>query len=354
MDAFFASVEQRDNPELRGRPVVVGGDPHGRGVVAACSYEARTFGIHSAMSCAKAYRLCRETVFVPPRKDCYSKVSKEIMAIFAQYTDLVEPLSVDEAFLDITVNHKGIPSATWVAEAVRSDIYRTTGLTASAGVSYNKFLAKIASDLNKPDGLTVITPEQAFTFIQQLPIRKFYGVGKVTEEKMQRLGIFTGRDLQRFSRQELVEAFGKSGHFFFDIAHGRDDRPVQVSRVRKSIGTETTLKEDTYDMEAIEQILIRLANKVSESLNRRNTGGRTLCLKVRYNDFTTITRSCTSEYGFFNSRDIELHLPKLLAATEVGTRKVRLLGLTVSNFIDKKEQPALRIRQLPLPFLYKL
>lgn len=354
MDAFFASVEQRDNPELKGRPVIVGGDPHGRGVVAACSYEARAFGIHSAMSCAKAYRLCREAVFVPPRKDCYSKVSREIMAIFTKYTDLVEPLSVDEAFLDITVNHKGIPSATWVAEAVRKDIHRSTGLTASAGVSYNKFLAKVASDLNKPDGVTVITPEQAFTFIQQLPIRKFYGVGKVTEKKMQRLGIFSGQDLQRFSRQELVEAFGKSGHFFFDIAHGRDDRPVQVRRTRKSIGTETTLKEDTNDIDTIEHILARLSEKVSGSLSRRNTGGRTLCLKVRYTDFTTITRSCTSEYGFFTSQDIEQHLPKLLAATEAGRIKVRLLGLTVSNFIDKKEQRSLRIRQLPLPFLYKL
>lgn len=354
MDAFFASVEQLDNPELKGRPVIVGGDPRGRGVVAACSYEARVFGIHSAMSCAQAYKLCREAVFVPPRKDRYSQVSGEIMKIFFHYTDLVEPLSVDEAFLDITVNHKNIPSATWAAEAIRQDIFKATGLTASAGVSYNKFLAKIASDQNKPDGITVITPEQAFEFIRQLPIRKFYGVGRVTEKKMQQLGIFNGRDLQHFSRPELVEAFGKSGHFFFNIAHGHDDRPVQVSRVRKSIGSETTLKEDINDLEAIGRILASLGDKVADSLARRETGGRTLCLKVRYSDFTTITRSCTSATGFFNSQDIAAHIPRLLAATEAGRRKVRLLGVTVSNFTDKKEVDTLRFRQLPLPFHNKL
>ncbi len=352
MDAFFASVEQRDAPHLQGKPVVVGGDPQGRGVVAACSYEARAFGIHSAMSCAKARQLCPQAVFVQPKKEKYQEVSRQIMSIFHQYTDLVEPLSVDEAFLDITVNHKNIPSATWVAEAIRREIVETTRLTASAGVSCNKFIAKVASDQNKPDGLTVITPEQALPFISRLPVRKFHGVGRVTEKKMHGLGIYRGADLQRFSQEALVHHFGKGGVFLYNIVRGRDSRPVQPHRVRKSIGSETTLKEDILKLTTVQQILDHLTDKIASLLAQKKNGGKTLCLKVRYDDFTTITRSSTSARGFFTADDISSQLPLLLAATEAGQRKIRLLGLTISNLFifNNTERPQLYFRQLPLPF----
>ncbi|MDH3349896.1 MAG: DNA polymerase IV, partial [Desulfobulbaceae bacterium] len=244
MDAFFASVEQRENPHLKGLPVIVGGNPHGRGVVSACSYEARTYGIHSAMSCAKARRLCPKAIFIRPHMERYKEVSQTIMAIFHETSSLVEPLSLDEAFLDVTINKKKNPSATLLAQELRSQIFRKTGLTASAGVSCNKFLAKIASDINKPDGITVITPEEVLPFIGKLPVRKFYGVGKVTERKMHALGIKTGGDLRRFQRSELLHYFGKSGIFFHDIVRGIDNRPIIAERSRKSIGSETTLSKD--------------------------------------------------------------------------------------------------------------
>ncbi len=350
MDAFFASVEQRDNPELRGKPLVVGGDPGGRGVVAACSYEARRFGIHSAMSCAGAYRLCPGAVFVRPRKERYQEVSRQIMAVFHEYTDLVEPLSLDEAFLDITSNHKNIPSATWAAEAIRRDIVSRTGLTASAGVSCNKFLAKVASDINKPDGMTVITPEQALPFIRSLPVRRFFGVGRVTEKKMHALGIRTGTDLARYSRQELVDLFGKAGHFFYDIVRGRDDRPVRVRRERKSIGTETTLRSDIRDRALMLEILSGQASQVAEALATRELAARTLTLKIRYRDFTTVTRSVTPACLFMGPEDIMAQVPRLLAATEAGTRQVRLLGLSVANLCTLWDSDRPTMRQLPLPF----
>ena len=255
MDAFFAAVEQRDNPELRGKPVIVGGDPGGRGVVATCSYEARRFGIHSAMSCARAYRLCPQARFVPPRFEAYRTVSLQIREIFHQYTDLVEPLSLDEAFLDVTDNKPAIQSATWVAQEILQKIKQVTGLTASAGVSYNKFLAKIASDMHKPDGLTVVTPEQAKAFIEVLPVRRFHGVGRVTEKRMQTLGILTGADLKKRPQQELDKNFGKAGQYYYQIARGIDLRPVLPNRVRKSIGKETTLSEDIADRGQIMTIL---------------------------------------------------------------------------------------------------
>ncbi len=251
MDAFFASVEQLDQPELRGRPVIVGGEPGGRGVVAACSYEARVFGVHSAMPAGRAAQLCPRAVFLRPRMDRYREVSHQIMALFHRYTPLVEPLSVDEAFLDVTENLLGEPSATRLAQAIRTDIHATTGLTASAGVSCNKFLAKVASGRQKPDGLTVIPPGQAAAFIKALPIGKFYGVGRVTEEKMHSNGIRTGADLLRFTEAELVTLFGKAGRFFFEIARGRDTRPVEPVRVRKSVGAETTLAEDIVDPDQV-------------------------------------------------------------------------------------------------------
>ncbi|WP_232362578.1 DNA polymerase IV [Desulfogranum mediterraneum] len=345
MDAFFASIEQLDNPRLRGKPVIVGGDPSGRGVVAACSYEARTFGIHSAMPCAHAQRLCRQAVFVRPRRERYLEISRQTMALFSRYTDLVEPLSIDEAFLDITVNHLGNPSATRIAQLLRREIYAVTGLTASAGVSYNKFLAKVASDQNKPDGLSVILPQEAEAFIRRLPVRKFYGVGQVTEKKMHRLGIRTGADLARFSREELSAAFGSNGAFFYEIVRGIDHRPVHIQRTRKSIGSETTLQEDVLELEAVLEVIEEISRQVGGALERRKIGGRTLSLKVRYDDFTTISRSQSSPGGFFDSQDIRPQIPGLLAATEAGQRKIRLLGLTVSNLMDQG-----RYRQLPLPF----
>ncbi len=348
MDAFYASVEQRDNPALRGRPVIVGGDPRGRGVVAACSYEARVFGIHSAMPCSRARRLCPDAVFLRPDRAKYHRVSERIMAIFCRYTDLVEPLSLDEAYLDVTVNHAGIPSATWIARAIKREILAATGLTASAGVSCNKFLAKVASDMDKPDGLTVIEPHQALAFIHRLPVGKFYGVGRVTEKRMQALGIRTGADLHRWSRDELVATFGRAGGFFHDIVRGIDHRPVRPHRERKSVGAETTLQRDTGDRRRMMAILADLAARVGSVLESRRTCGRTLVLKVRYEDFTTVTRSRTPGVLFLTAGDIMTHVPGLLAATEAGRRKVRLLGITVGNLVDV---PAGRpLRQLVLPF----
>lgn len=350
MDAFFASVEQLDNPALRGKPVIVGGAPGGRGVVAACSYEARAYGIHSAMPSSRAHALCRHAIFVRPRKERYQEISRQTMALLAQYTDLVEPVSVDEAFLDITVNTLHNPSATRVAQIIREEVLRTTGLTASAGVSYNKFLAKLASDQQKPNGLTVIPPEQARDFLRSLPIRRFFGVGKVTEKKMLNLGIRTGMDLERFSRKQLAASFGSSGSSFYDLVRGIDYRPVQPQRLRKSIGTETTLQSDIINLEEVLTIVERLSSQVGNSLKQKNSGGRTLTLKVRYEDFTTISRSCSRREGFFSHRDIWQHVPQLLAATEAGVRKIRLLGLTVSNLYSDEHPRPVKWKQLPLPY----
>ncbi len=350
MDAFFASVEQRDNPELRHRPLIVGGDPKGRGVVAACSYEARKFGIRSAMSCAKAHKLCKHAVFVRPRKERYREVSAEVMAVFAEYSDMVEPLSLDEAFLDITANKKNIPSATWTAQAICREIFIRTGLTASAGVSCNKFLAKVASDINKPNGITVVTPEKALPFIHSLPVRKFYGVGRVTEKKMLSMGITTGADLVQLSRNELTNAFGKAGTFFYDIVRGRDNRPVCKKQGRKSIGTESTLRNDITDLSVMHTILADQASQLGGTLRKKAMAARTLTLKIRYHDFTTVTRSITPPGYFLEERDIINLVPRLLAATEAGRQQVRLLGLTLANLCPVETMQKRRMRQLPLPF----
>ncbi len=348
MDAFYASVEQRDHPQLRGKPIVVGGDPDSRGVVATCSYEARHFGIHSAMSCARAYRLCPAVIFVRPRFDAYRQVSQQIRAIFLSYTDLVEPLSLDEAYLDVTTNKSKIESATWVAQEIRQAIRLQTGLTASAGVSYNKFLAKIASDMQKPDGLTVVTPEQAEKFVAQLPIRKFHGVGRVTEKKMQRMGISTGADLRNHSLAELERGFGKSGRYYFDIARGVDLRPVEPNRVRKSIGKEITLSEDTSDSGQISTIIGDLAEKVATLLHAKQTSGLTLTLKVKYADFQTVTRSISREQPIETIEEILSLVEGLLGKTHAGERAVRLLGVTISHLTT--DIPAEDILQLELPF----
>ena len=348
MDAFFAAVEQRDNPQLRGKPVIVGGDPGSRGVVATCSYEARRFGILSAMSSARAYRLCPQALFVRPRFEAYRDVSQQIRELFYEYTDLVEPLSLDEAYLDVTSNKKKIASATWVAQEILQQIRERTDLTASAGVSYNKFLAKIASDVNKPAGLTVVTPEQAADFISALPIRRFHGVGRVTEQRMQARGIMTGADLRQRSLDEMLQHFGKAGQYYYDIARGVDNRPVQPNRVRKSIGKETTLVEDCGDVGQMMTILGGLAEKVAALVHERGTSGLTLTLKVKYADFKTVTRSY-SRIEPINDAATMLELAEiLLADTAVASRPVRLLGLTVSNLTT--DVPVVDPPQMELPF----
>ncbi len=319
MDAFYASVEQRDNPELRGKPVVVGGRPDSRGVVATCSYEARKYGIHSAMPCARAYRLCPSTIFVLPRFAVYRQVSQQIRDIFFSHTDLVEPLSLDEAYLDVTKNKQDIQSATWVAQKIREEIRTRTGLTASAGVSYNKFLAKIASDVQKPDGLTVVTPEQAEAFIASLPIRRFHGVGRVTERKMLALGIHNGADLYLHSLEELQHYFGKSGQYFYTIARGVDLRPVTPNRIRKSIGKETTLGDDIADVGQMLTIIGDLAEKVAAALQHKQTSGLTLTLKVKYADFQIVTRSISGESPIETAEEILSLAEKLLKKRRLET-----------------------------------
>jgi DNA polymerase-4 len=344
MDAFYASVEQRDRPELKGKPVVVGGDPNSRGVVAACSYEARKFGIHSAMPSSRAYKLCPHAVFLRPRFDVYRSVSTDIREIFQEYTDIVEPLSLDEAFLDVTKNKRGITSATLIAQEILKKIYEKTGqLTASAGVSFNKFLAKVASDFNKPNGITVITPDDATAFIDKLPIRKFFGVGKVTEEKMHNLGIKTGADLKKMDKERLINIFGKAGNYFYNIAQGIDNRPVETEWIRKSIGKETTFSEDIDDKEQMIEILNQLAVKIENILKRDGREGMTVTLKVKYFDFQSISEPIAG------ADIIMKYVPSLLDNTEAGMKKVRLLGISISNFTDESCKVRKCI-QLPLPF----
>jgi DNA polymerase IV len=331
MDAFYASVEQRDFPEYRSKPVVVGGSPQGRGVVAAASYEARKFGIHSAMPASRAVKLCPQAIFVKPRFDVYREVSHQIREIFFEYTDLVEPLSLDEAYLDVTENHKNNPSATLIARDIKKKIKEKTGLTASAGVAANKFLAKIASDLDKPDGLSVITPKKAQDFIEKLEIGKFYGVGKATKTKMESLGIKTGADLKTWNEVDLVKHFGKSGHHYYRIARGIDLREVKPDRIRKSIGKEKTFSEDISDLEWIRDFLDQLAEKIARSMKKLNAAGKTITLKVRYENFETVTRSHTLNYYTGQAEDLARISKRLLEETDAGVREVRLLGISVSS-----------------------
>jgi DNA polymerase-4 len=349
MDAFYASIEQRDTPKIKGKPVIVGGAPDKRGVVAACSYEARKFGIHSAMSSSRARKVCPEAIFIQPRFDVYRAVSTQIREIFLEYTDLVEPLSLDEAFLDVTENKKGVGSATLVAQEIKKKICEKTNLTASAGVSFNKFLSKVASDIDKPNGLTVITPEEADEFIEKLPIRKFFGIGEVTEKKMLDMGIKTGSDLKKIDQSKLVELFGKVGDHYYNIVHGKDNRPVNPNRIRKSIGKETTLNEDIDNIDQVIDILNQLALEVEELLKKHAIKGKTITLKVKYYDFQSITRSITVESPVVRKKDIIECIKGLLEKTDAGGKKVRLLGITISNFLGKNIKTAKR-RQLLLPF----
>ena len=331
MDAFYASVEQRDEPTLRGRPVIVGGDPDGRGVVAACSYEARRFGIHSAMPSSRARRLCPEAVFLRPRFEIYRAVSLRIHAVYREFTELIEPLSLDEAYLDVTGSPLCGGSAARLAAEIKDRIKQETGLTASAGISYNKFLAKIASDMDKPDGLYVITPDQGEAFVQALPVRKFHGIGQATEAKMNALGIHTGADLKRLSRESMCRYFGKAGLYYYDIARAVDLRPVNPGRARKSIGSETTLAEDVADTTAMLSILVERARKVIELLHDKSLAARTLTIKVKYDNFQQVTRSVSLEDPFQRYDKIQSLLPELLARTDAGARRVRLLGVSVSG-----------------------
>jgi len=347
MDAFYASVEQMDNPELAGKPVIVGGRPDSRGVVAACSYEARKFGIRSAMPCAHAYKRCPDAIFIKPRMARYKEISKKIMNVFKQFTDIIEPMSLDEAYLDVTSNKKGQPSATILARQICQAIKKETGLTASAGVSCNKFVAKIASDMNKPNGITIIKPDKIEAFLGYLPIGKFHGIGKITEKKMEQLNIKTGGDLRQCSQAQLTEYFGKNGTFFYHIVRGNDQRPVQTSRIRKSVGAERTLKQDTTDTELITEILESLINKVCAVLKTKETLCKTITLKIRYSDFTTITRSVSCKAPISAKHQILTYLPELIKKTEAGLRPIRLLGISTSNLTAKAKTGQ---HQLPLPF----
>lgn len=329
MDAFYASVEQRDHPELRGKPVAVGGSSE-RGVIAAASYEAREFGVRSAMPSAVAKKRCPELLFVKSSMSKYKEISEQIRQIFFEYTDLVEPLSIDEAFLDVSKNKKGIPSATLIAEEIRKRIKEETALTASAGVSINKFLAKIASDRNKPNGIFVIPPDAAETFVEKLPVEDFFGVGKVTADKMHKLGLFFGKDIKAQSLDFLVRHFGKAGEHYYKISRTIDERPVNPDRQRKSVGAERTFEKDLYTkFEHIAQ-LYHIEKELIERIKTQGFKGYTLTLKIKYSNFTQITRSKTfpqvlNRFSYLHPRAKELLLQKEIE------QPVRLLGLSVSN-----------------------
>jgi DNA polymerase-4 len=337
MDAFYASIEQRDNEEYRGKPVAVG-RPEARGVVSAASYEARRYGIHSAMPSVTAKRKCPHLIFVAPRFDVYHDVSRQIRSVFLEYTDLVEPLSLDEAFLDVTVNHKNIPSATVIAREIQQRIYEETGLRASAGVSYNKFLAKIASDYKKPNGFFVILPQDAVKFIESLKIGQFFGVGKVTAQKMHEHGIFTGLDLKQRSEIELVRLFGKIGHVFYEYARGIDLREVQPNRITKSVSSETTFSTDKDSLSLLNVELYNLAKEVIQRMKDESFSGKTVTLKVKYADFKIITRSKTFSHSITGFYPLWNSAKELLKQVDISQKKIRLLGLGVSNIDNETDK----------------
>jgi DNA polymerase-4 len=330
MDAFFASVEQLDHPELRGKPVAVGGSGE-RSVVAAASYEARKFGVRSAMPSVIAKRLCPDLIFVRHTFERYKEVSSSVFDIYREYTDLVEPLSIDEAFLDVTEDKKNIGSATLIAKMIRSEIKKRTGLTASAGISVNKFLAKIASDINKPDGMFVISPEDAEKFILALPVEKFYGIGKVTAQKMHKLGIHNGSDLRTWDMVSLVRNFGKTGVFFFDIVRGKDERPVEPSQERKSVGTELTYEKDLTTTFEIVAELYKVEKELMERLEHSGTTGRTVTVKIKFSDFRQITRSKTVQHYIRDFQTLHREVTEIRKSLDLEGSRIRLLGVTISN-----------------------
>ena len=335
MDAFYASVEQLDNPELIGKPLAVGGSGT-RGVVSAASYEARKFGVRSAISGVKARRLCPELVFVPPRFDRYKEISKKIRAIFLDYTDLVEPLSLDEAYLDVTENKKGNPSASLIAEEIRTRIFNEVGLTASAGISVNKFVAKIASDYNKPNGQKTVNPEEVLDFLEALDIRKFYGIGKVTAEKMYQKGVYTGLDLKSKSLDFLEKNFGKSGTHYYYIVRGIHNSEVKPNRIRKSLAAERTFNKNLSSEVFLLEKLEHIAEEVSKRLNNSKVAGKTVTLKIKYSDFTLQTRSKTLPY-FISDKSVVLETAKDLLYQEKLNNSVRLLGISLSNLNTEKK-----------------
>ena len=336
MDAFYASVEQRDFPHLRGKPVAVGGSAR-RGVVASASYEARAYGVGSAMPSMTARRLCPGLIFVKSRFDVYREVSRQIRELFYEYTDLVEPLSLDEAYLDVTDNKKGYKSAMLIAHQLRERIRHETQLTASAGVSFNKFLAKIASDINKPDGMKVILPDEAEAFLEELPVKEFHGIGKVTAAKMHRMGIFTGKDLKAYSEIGLVQRFGKVGRHYYRIVRAQDERPVNPNRIRKSIGAERTFSDDLVQLSDMEEKLRYISRVVYDHMHKSDNYGRTVTLKIKTADFVILTRSKTFMREVRSYDELRSTAIDLLRTHRDEFDRVRLLGVAVSNLI--REQP---------------
>lgn len=333
MDAFYASIEQRDNPDIAGKPVAVGGSPEGRGgVVATASYEARKFGVRSAMPAKEALKRCPEIIFVRPRFEVYKAVSSEIRAIFARYTDLIEPLSLDEAYLDVTTDKMNIGSALDIAAEIRRSIKHELNLTASAGVSVNKFVAKIASDLNKPDGLTFIGPSRIERFMESLPVEKFFGVGKVTAAKMKKMGLHRGADVKQLSEAALIKHFGKSGAFYYRIVRGIDERAVQPYREAKSVGAEDTFPYDLTSVEEMQDELLKISRTVCNRLLKKGLKGRTITLKIKYHDFKQVTRGHSFDEGIDDRETIYRKACDLLAGSDTADKKIRLLGISVSNF----------------------
>jgi DNA polymerase IV len=349
MDAFYASVEQMDNPELKGKPIAVGGSGK-RGVVSAASYEARKFGVRSAMSGMQAKRNCPELIFVKPHFDRYHEISKKIRTIFYDYTDLVEPLSLDEAYLDVTQNKKGNPSASLIAKEIRERIFKEVGLTASAGISINKFIAKVASDYNKPNGQKTVNPEEVIEFLEQLDIRKFYGVGKVTAEKMYQLGIFTGKDLKSKSLEYLDTHFGKSGRYYYYVVRGIHNSEVKPNRIRKSLAAEHTFNENLSSEIFMLEKIDKIAHEVSKRLQKSKVAGKTVTLKIKYSDFTLQTRSKTLHY-FISDQALILETAKDLLFQEKLSNSVRLLGISLSNLnTETKKKPEQKSVSVQLKF----
>ncbi|GIM50997.1 DNA polymerase IV 2 [Capnocytophaga cynodegmi] len=336
MDAFYASVEQLDFPELRDKPIAVGGERE-RGVVAAASYEARKFGVRSAISGTQAKQLCPDLIFVRPRFERYREISMQIRSIFYEYTDLVEPLSLDEAYLDVTQNKKNNPSATLIAQEIRQRIFEVTGLTSSAGISVNKFIAKIASDFNKPNGQKTVTYNEIQNFLDVLDIKKFYGIGKVTAEKMYLKGIFTGKDLREKSLEFLEMHFGNNGHYFYELARGIHRSEVKPYRVPKSLGTEHTYSKNITSEVYVEEKLVAIAEELSQRMQRKKLTGKTITLKIKYSDFSVNTRSKTLNQYIDNKEDILICVKELLYQQPLEN-SIRLLGISLSNFDNKKKK----------------
>nr|WP_084407120.1 DNA polymerase IV [Pedobacter panaciterrae] len=339
MDAFYASVEQRDFPEYKGKPIAVGGSPDGRGVVATASYEARKFGVKSAMPSRQALQLCPQITFVRPRFDAYKAVSTHIREIFSRYTDLIEPLSLDEAYLDVTEDKLNIGSALEIAKQIKQAIKDELNLTASAGVSSGKFVAKIASDMNKPDGLTFIGPSKIQSFMETLPVERFFGVGKVTAKKMKNMQLHTGADLKKLSEQELIRYFGKAGKFYYKIVRGIDERAVQSERQTKSLAVEDTFEHDLITIEEMHTELSKLADKVAIRLNKQQLKGRTITLKLKYSDFKQVTRNHSFQNPVSDYQIIIDTAKQLLENIDLIDKKVRLLGISLSNFNEIQISP---------------